>query len=747
MSALLICSISEAQFCGTVPMQQQILRQHPELADKIKEYNDKLEKDISEKIKVMDLSKLERTTASGDTTIIIPVVVHVIHDYGSENVPDNKITAMLNNLNDFYQLRNDTSVVIPIFKKYVGKMNYIFKFATKDPQGNSTKGITRHYSYLSYGKDNQAKLDEWNPRSYMNIWVENYVGLAAESGGVVAAYAIFPSEGAAIPYWDGLMCASPFLTITGNDEGATIPHEVGHYFNLYHTWGNTNTPLKGCGGDDLVDDTPPTQGDFGTCNVYDTICATGNYKMYPSSVPGVDSLVDYPDTCNVSNIMNYASCKNMFTIGQTVRARAAAYSDVGGRDSLWTTFNLTRTGALQPVPDLAPVADFSVANPTFSSISQTAAVSHYMCSSQTFRFVDQSWNDTIATRSWTFSNGATNATSTDPIVNNKFSQTGWVSISLTVTSNAGTNTITKDSLVYVADPTGIPAEGYYEEFSPSADLNKWPIFNYYSDAPYKWSYNNQTGFYDKNCVTYTAYDPRTYPSFYIGAPQGDFADLFSPALDLTSMATNNNANLNFMYAGTSRTGNSIYMTDTLDVSYSTDCGTTWKPLKSLTKKDIDNNGSLGIPYQPLSQTEWSLQSIVLPSIAKTNNTFFRFRYRPEGGGENNGIPTSNNFYMDRFNVSIFPAGVNTLVPDNKGIAVAPNPTNGNAYVIIKENSNAPAQIIVTDVTGKTIYNTHQQVGGSISRIEIPATVISAKGIYMVQVITPDQTHTEKLVVY
>jgi len=747
ISALLISSICQAQFCGTIKMQDQIIKQHPELADQIAQNNARLEKDISEKIKALDLSKLERKTDIGDTTIIIPVVVHVIHDYGSENVSDDKIIGMLNNLNDMYHLRNDTSGVIPPFKKYVGTMNFTFQFATKDPQGNPTKGITRHYSYLTYGKDNQAKLDEWNPRSYMNIWVEHHIGLAAE-GGIVIAYAMFPSAGAVIPYWDGLMCAAPFLTITGNDLGTTIPHEVGHYFNLLHPWGNTNNPGKGC-GDDLVDDTPPTQGEF-SCNLYDTVCATGYFKLYPSITPGIDSLVDYPDTCNVQNIMNYSECTNMFTKGQVVRARAAAGSDVGGRDSLWTPFNLMRTGALQSIPDLPPIADFSVqTNSTFASISQaTADVSHFMCPSQTFQFADQSWNDTIATRSWTFSNGATNPTSTDPIVTNNFSQTGWANISLTVTSNTGSNTITKDSVIYIADPTGIPAEGYYEEFSLTGDLDKWPIFNYYSDAPFKWSYSNATGFYDKSCITYTAYDPRVYPTFYIGAPQGDFSDIFSPALDLTSMATNSDANLNFMYAGTSRIANSEYMSDTLSISYSTDCGGTWTPLKSLTKGSLDNNGSLGIFYVPLSMTEWSLQSIILPSDAKTSSTFFRFRYKPEGKGETPaGAQTSNNFYMDRFNISGLPAGVNTLVQNNEGIAVAPNPTNGDAYVIIKESNSTTAQIIVTDVTGKTIYNINQQVGGNIGRIEIPTSVISAKGMYMVQVITSDQTHTEKLVVY
>jgi hypothetical protein len=84
---------------------------------------------------------------------------------------------------------------------------------------------------------------------------------------------------------------------------------------------------------------------------------------------------------------------------------------------------------------------------------------------------------------------------------------------------------------------------------------------------------------------------------------------------------------------------------------------------------------------------------------------------------------------------------------NAKVAVVPNPTNGDAYVIVKDANNEQAQIVVSDVTGKAVYSTKQQVIGAQTRILIPQSAISVKGLYLVQVITGNQTSTQKLVVY
>ncbi len=295
----------------------------------------------------------------------------------------------------------------------------------------------------------------------------------------------------------------------------------------------------------------------------------------------------------------------------------------------------------------------------------------------------------------------------------------------------------------MADTANIGPEGYYEEFTPSGDVNTWPRFNYFNNY-FKWSLNYTTGYYDNYCFEYTGFDARPSPDNATGKAEGDFDDFFSPPFDLSKLVGNNNANLNFMYAGCFRTTNAAYMTDKLEIDYSTDCNETWQPLTVLTGSNIGNNVTLNIPYAPLWQGEWKLQSINLPEAAKTQRTFFRFRYYP-GGLDNTNTPTSNNFYLDRFNISSWPAGVNTLLSEKNNIAIAPNPTSSGAFVALKTDNATTSQIKVTDITGRLVYTTQQQVSG-ISRIEIPATAISTKGMYLVEIYTGAEHHTEKLVV-
>jgi hypothetical protein len=102
--------------------------------------------------------------------------------------------------------------------------------------------------------------------------------------------------------------------------------------------------------------------------------------------------------------------------------------------------------------------------------------------------------------------------------------------------------------------------------------------------------------------------------------------------------------------------------------------------------------------------------------------------------------------MDRISISPLSEGVGSILPANNNIAVVPNPTNGAAYIVINDADNETANIRVTDITGKTVYTTQQQISG-VTRVEIPQSYISVKGMYMVQVVTGNQSHTEKLIVY
>ncbi|HXS38255.1 MAG TPA: T9SS type A sorting domain-containing protein [Flavipsychrobacter sp.] len=667
----------------------------------------------------IDLNKIERTT-NGDTTLfMIPVVFHVLHDYGAERVAEATINNALAAINSYFLKTNpDTNLIVKKFRPIIGNAHIAFKLAHTDPDGKPTKGIDYIYTYLSNNAWDQSKLNQWPAQNYLNIWIVNSLEFTSSTISN-AGYAYTPSMAQGAPAYDGVLLVAQYMGKQAYDNQC-----IGRYLGLKDPCGTSY-----CEDADSIEDTPPCKSLTGTCGVY----------LYDTSCH---------DTANVQNIMyaNGYACARMFTQGQATYMQSVLGQDIAKRDSLVSSPNLTNTGVNLSEPDVPPVADFNVQNYTAAphhSLSPTLQVNYYLCEHENFVFINHSWNDTVSNLYWTFSNVAAIPTSTDSVVVNSFSEPGWVNVSLAATSNVGTDTITKGLCVYVADTTNINPEGYYEEFNPSKDVDIWPRFNYFNNN-FKWSLSYKTGYYDNYCFEYTGFDDRPSPSNATGKAEGDFDDFFSPAFDLSQLATNANANLNFMYAGTFRTSNAAYMTDKLEIDYSTDCNETWQQLTVLTGSNIGNNGTLNIPYAPLWQGEWKLQSINLPADAKTKRTFFRFRYFP-GGYDENGLPISNNFYIDRINISSWPAGVNTLLAEKNNVAVTPNPTKSDAYVVLKTDNNTLAQIKVTDITGRLVYTTQQQVSG-ISRIEIPATAISTKGIYLVEVCTGAEHHTEKLVV-
>jgi hypothetical protein len=745
--------------CYTDEVRKKQIAAHPEIL----QYEAQLEKEIQAGLKKIDYKNAKRTTAddqSGNPNFWydIPIVVHIIHNYGAEDLTDDDIYNALVDWNIVYAEKNsDTASVIPVYHKYIGNPHIRLHLATLDPYGNLTHGITRHRSYTTYIGGEQSKMDDWPSTSYINIWSINQMNTA---NGQAAAYAFQPPSAAGNPLGDGIISIYSYIPnspYNSSQVGKTINHEMGHVFNLAHPWGNTNNPEVAC-GDDNVDDTPPTKGHLpqGCTNValYDTVCARNYYKLY-TSASGGDSLVNFPDTVNSQNIMDYTYCARMFTRGQVDRMHAALNSDVAGRNNLWDSINLAKTGALLPRPDLKPIPDF-VAFPAGSS---TPYVGNYfsMFGYFTFpggnvRFVNKTWNDTVTSLTWTFSNDAAIPTQTtaNPVpnsyINNSFSLPGWVDVKMTATGNhTGDSTIEWNKAVYVADAVATPGN-IVEEFNGS-ETDHWPMFNYYNNE-FQWKLNNSVGLYDNSCIEFVGYDSRIDPQHflvpYTGTPLGDVDDLFSVPFDLSGF-TDPKLYLNFYYSAASRSSMSPSINDELDIDYCVD-KKTWVNLVKLTKKDLINKGALSTPYTPSSMNDWAPKAVALPAAARTNYTTFRFRYFP-GIGADSTYSSGNNFYMDRLSFASWPASVANVEMGNIDVAVVPNPTQGDAWVVVKDAANATVKIVVSDITGKEVFTTSQQLNGNDAHILVPHSAISVPGMYMVEAITGSQVQTRKLVVY
>ncbi|HPI55108.1 MAG TPA: M43 family zinc metalloprotease, partial [Chitinophagaceae bacterium] len=267
-------------------------------------------------------------------------------------------------------------------------VGFEFRLATLDPNGNCTKGINRIPTYKTYVADDEAKIISWDRSKYFNIWI------ARNLIDCTAGRAYSPALADIIPQFDGLLILHDYVGRIGTGNSFTslmMIHEIGHYFNLDHTWGPVNDPGVVC-GDDGVQDTPITKG-HSSCNyLYDSVC-TGAIE-------------------NVQNFMEFSYCNKMFTLGQKDRMILALNSPVAERNHLITQSTLDSTGVLLPRPDCQPIADFN-------------SVIRFKCLDGTFNFKDYSYNDTIDQLQWNFGNGAIATSTTAASSSVKYSTSGW----------------------------------------------------------------------------------------------------------------------------------------------------------------------------------------------------------------------------------------------------------------------------------------------------------------------------------
>lgn len=724
--ALMLSSQAKAQFnCASAEVANKLKKEHPE----IKVWEEKLAIAIDQALenKKNELLKYGKTTA---TVYDLPIVVHVVHDYGFDYVSDNDIFNAAEYWDKTFNKENaDTIDVIPNFKPYIGNPQIRLRLASIDPNGNPTKGIVRHHSYTTSIASDGAKISPWPNNKYLNIWL---VSKFNDDHSGAAAYAYYPATAAYRPYADGVISIYTYINID-----KTIPHEIGHTLNLSHTWGDSNSPGISC-GDDNVPDTPPTYGHTSctTTDLYDVRCATGytdDIGKWHANSPLA------PDTSNTQNIMDYSYCGKMFTHGQADRMRASLTSSVAGRNNLYSASNLVATGALLPRKDLAPIADFSVERGVMSWGGATSERAYFICqgSGTKFQFKDKSWNDTITGVKWTLSNSASTPSATTATITSTFNDVGWVDVKLEATGNNTTTTSVTKKAVYVASNTTYGL--YYQQFfNEEKDFPNWPMFNYFNNN-FKWEYNGTNGYPSGwGCIRYRSFDDRKNPERYTQSQTGDFDDIFTPGFNLSETTPSGNINLNFYSAGASTYASSGNR-DSLQVFISTTCGDTWVRIGSLKGSQVSNNPAQGGEFAPTNASQWRAQSIQIPSTYRNSKVFFKFRYWPSEGG--------NNFYMDNFALSPWTTEVSEVSKDKMDIKLIPNPSNGNTQLCFTGDVTGQANVAVRDITGKLLHaQTINYTPNNFVQYNIAKELFPANGMYIVTLTQNNQTKTLKLLV-
>ena len=243
--------------------------------------------------------------------VTIPVVVHVVYNTASQNISNCQIQSQLDVLNEDYRKLNADNAKTPaLYAGVAADCEIQFVLAKTDPNGNPTTGITRTQTRTkSFTTNNAIKYtsqggqDAWNTSQYLNFWTApkltsqsqtllgygQFPGGSAATDGVVMAYAAFGSRA---------KCPSG-VYYTGYDLGRTTTHEVGHFLNLRHIWGDATC------GDDFVSDTPKHQAANYGCPTFPHVTCSNSGDMSMN-------FMDYTDD----------PCMYMFTAGQKARMQA-----------------------------------------------------------------------------------------------------------------------------------------------------------------------------------------------------------------------------------------------------------------------------------------------------------------------------------------------------------------------------------------------------------------------------------------
>ena len=256
--------------------------------------------------------------------ITIPTVVHVVWRTSGENISDALVNAQIAQLNaDFAKLNSDANTIPALFSGLAANTEIQFCLAQRDPNGNPTNGIVRRQTTVtSFSSNNAVKFtaqggsDAWPVGSYLNIWVCNL-------GGGLLGYAQFPGGSASTDGVVVLFSSVGSLAVPGSappfDHGRTATHEVGHWLNLRHIWGDANC------GSDLVSDTP-------THNTSNQGCPAYPHYSTCSGTP-VEMTMNYMDYTD-------DNCMTMFSAGQSTRMNAVLAAG-GARNSITTSLGCT----------------------------------------------------------------------------------------------------------------------------------------------------------------------------------------------------------------------------------------------------------------------------------------------------------------------------------------------------------------------------------------------------------------------
>ncbi len=687
--------------CHTDVLQNMIQQQNPTAAAKKAAQERRLQD-------FLDAGGADRSDYLNGAIITIPVVFHILWNTTEQNIDDEYIHSQLAVLNEEYRKQNpDTTLIPSLFKPLAGDARIEFCLATRMPNGApmQTPGITRTQtdvaSFATSGSstyeqrtrmhfNNKGGKNIWDRDSYLNVWVCN---LDENSG--TLAWAYLPGADDEV---DGIVCRYNYLgrpTIAGEPYhlGRTMTHEIGHWLNLEHTFGNAE---NGACSDDFVADTPSqSAANFG-CPTFPTSTCNNDSDMY-------------------MNFMDYANdaCTQMFTLGQIERMRASLYLM---RPELLNSLGCSTIleNDARAVAITGPEQNYCFTNtiPISASILNTG--------SNTLESLEihYTFNDdpTVFTSNWTGSLASGESADLFVGISPPLSDDLHKLTLYTVHPNGQADPYPQTDTVrtYISVGQGLKAP-FYESFEEPYTHNGWWIKDVYGMVP--WHQLFQGG---GNTITTGVMGIRHGFHDYFEA-EGSFDNLNSPTIDLSNIANAQlQFNVSYYYDGT--------LADELNVYISNNCGTSYENLYSKQGEDLATR-ELPTPQTP---SDWRTEIVDL-SDYDGGEILLNFQSKTAGG---------NWLMLDNVSVTGDIISTTTSTPNlaKPTYQLHPNVAQNITYLHLfnAQTNIQKASIQVLNVKGQVLVNQPISLvaGNNLTPLDISGL---ASGMYLVKVKLPNQT--------
>jgi hypothetical protein len=682
-----ICSLpllcQEEFHCATDKVMNEYYNKHPELKHK------KHQEDINQS------SKIKNNQHISSASFTIPVVFHILHIGGPENISDEQVRDGLRILNrDFAKQNPDTNQIIPSMKTLADSMQIQFELATLDPNGNCTNGIMHYYDTDTDWDDTSPTLysHSWNSTKYLNVYIVRTITLSGGFG--AAGYTYFPGTFGPGDPMDAIVVLNNYFAAIGTGSNFTsrvLTHEVGHWLNLYHVFGGSNGAGIDCFNDDFISDTPQTAGFLSCPDANDP-------STYQLCSVGVDE--------NFQNYMDYSYCLRMFTQEQGAAMRFSLLSTNGGRDNLSTPSNLLATGVSNPTTTCIPIAEFIYNR-------------EKVCVGKPVTFTDASQNGTPTTYTWTLT-GATPASSNALSPSVIYAAPGLYSVTYSSGNSAGNaSPITKTNIITVINNTSQYQNNYTEGFEADVFSNQeWN--EYSSSGGSHWVYTSD--------AAYSGVSSAMIP--HLTNTRNMKTSMESPSIDLTTFTSPL-----LTYKFTSQETNPAHV-NCLRVYITTDCGQNWNLIDSIGGMDLATAGIGPSPYIPIDISEWAQRTINLNSYSNSNFSYLKFIYTRDT------ISAANRIYIDDINIASS-IGINQT-NNNAELNTYPNPSNGQLYIDLKGIKANNSKISIVDVLGREIYKETIRTNESLININLDVE----QGIYFVKITKTGNTTvlTKKIII-